>query len=389
MTQRSDSQPRDAAGGREYQTFDEHLAHQPAAFCAKCRAHAQLALARRAPGQQQVRDVHTGHQQHEHHRAHQREKRGPQFADHLFLQGKKHHRPAGIALRLLFLQPGEDAPHLDRRLRERDPLVQARDGVRTAAAALRAELLHRLTIRNQEIGFLTDDREAGRHHADDRSGSIICGERQVEHVPAAAKLSLPEFVAQHDDRVTEIFLGRIGAADRGLDAERSKDVGRDGESCDFERLAVDDHGHGCWSHHAQMVERSRALPPGDEVGRGDHVPLGAAPVGFPHRHDPIGLMVRQRLQHHRAHHAEDRRGRADADGQRRQCRCGKARRPPQHSSAMAEITHGVFEQRRPDLVPCALETAFERAASADRADPRPALCHPSHDASLGYGCADV
>ena len=147
---------------------------------------------------------------------------------------------------------------------------------------------------------------------------------------------------------------------------------------------------------------------------------GAAAVGFPHRHDPIGLMVRQRLQHHRAHDAEDRRGRADAEGQRHQRRGGEAGRPPQHASAMADIAHRVFEQRGPDLVPRALpdafqsaeleqrlaprlvgthagaamllgllidvkanlfvETALERVAPADRADPLPAFRDPSHDA---------
>ena len=309
------------------------------------------------------------------------------------------------------------------RLFERDTLAQARDGVRTAAAEHGAKLLQRLTVWNQEVGFLTDDREAGRHHADHRSGPAIGGERHVEHVLAAAKASLPEFVAQHDDRAvaTEILLGRVGAAERRPDAERTKDVGGDGEPVNPDRLAADDHDDATGFHHAQMLERSRALAPGDVVGRRDHVPDGAAAVGFPHRHDPIGLTVRQRLQHHRAHHAEDRRGRADAEGQRHQCRGGKARRPSQHASAMTEITHRVFEQRRPDLVPGALpdafqsaeleqrlapglvwhhasaamlrgllidvktnlfvETALERVAPADRADPLPALCDPSHDAS--------
>ena len=65
MTQRRDAQPRDAAGGREHQAFGEHLAHQPAASCAKRRSHAELALARGAPRQQQIRDVDAGHEQHE------------------------------------------------------------------------------------------------------------------------------------------------------------------------------------------------------------------------------------------------------------------------------------------------------------------------------------
>ena len=312
----------------------------------------------RASRQQQIGDVDTGHEQHEHHRTDQREQRRPELPDHLFLQRKEHHRPAGVALRLLFLELRVDAPHLAVRPLERNTVAQAPDGVRTAAAAHRAKLLQRLPVWNQEVGLLTDDREAGRHDADHRPGTVSGRERQVEDVPAAAKASLPELVAQHDDRVvaTEIFLGRVGAAERRLDAQRAKDIGGDREPGNVERLAVDDHGDAGRSHHAQMLERSRALAPGDEVGGGDHVADGAAAVGFPHSHDPIGLVVRQRRQHHRAHHAEDRRGRADAEGQRHQCRGGKARRPSQHAKAMPEITHRVFEQRKPDLVPGALLT---------------------------------
>ena len=64
-------------------------------------------------------------------------------------------------------------PHLAVRLLERDSLAQARDGVRIAAAAHRAQLLQRLAVWNQEIGFLADDREAGRHHADHGPGPVI------------------------------------------------------------------------------------------------------------------------------------------------------------------------------------------------------------------------
>ncbi len=143
--------------------------------------------------------------------------------------------------------------------------------------------------------------------------------------------------------------------------------------------------------------------------------------------DPIGLMVRQRLQHHRPHHAEDRRRRADAQSQRHQCRGGEARRPTQHARAVAQITHRTVEHRRPDLVPRALpdplhpaklaqrlapglvwthagapilrgllidvkthlfvETALERAAPSERADPLPALCCPSHGTAQRFTVA--
>ena len=81
------------------------------------------------------------------------------------------------------------------------PVAQARDGVRAAAAAHHAHLFQRLAVGNQEVGFLADDREAGRHHADHGPGAVVGGDRQVEHVPAAAKAPLPEFVAQHDHRL--------------------------------------------------------------------------------------------------------------------------------------------------------------------------------------------
>ncbi len=135
MTQRGDAQPRDAAGGREDQAFEEHLAHQPAASGAKRRAHAELALARRTPREEQVRDVDAGHEQDEHHGAHQGEQRRPELPDHLFLQAEEHHGPAGIALRLFFLELGVDAPHLAVRPLERDTVAQPCDGVRAAAAA--------------------------------------------------------------------------------------------------------------------------------------------------------------------------------------------------------------------------------------------------------------
>ena len=211
MTQRGDGQPRDATGGRENQTFGEHLAHQPPASRAERGAHAELALACRAPREQQVRDVHAGHEQHEQHGAHQGEQRRPELPDHLFLQPKEHHGPAGVALRLLFLELGVDAPHLAVCALERDTFAQSCNRVRTAAAAHGAELLHRLTVWNEEVGLLTDEGEAGRHHADDRPGAVDGGERHVEHVPAAAKTSLPEFVAQHDDRVRRSLPRRVYA----------------------------------------------------------------------------------------------------------------------------------------------------------------------------------
>ena len=113
---------------------------------------------------------------------------------------------------------------------ERHAGGQAREAVRSCPRpGSGAELLQRLPVWNQELGLLTDDREAWRHHADHRPALACGGERHAQHVRAAAKPALPEFVTQHDDRVaTEILLGRVGTAQRGLHLERAKDVGREG-----------------------------------------------------------------------------------------------------------------------------------------------------------------
>ena len=226
MAQRGDRQPRDAAGGREHETLREHLSHEPPAFGAQGRSHADLPRAGGAPRQQQVCDVHAGDEKHEHDGGDEREERRPDLAHHLLLKRNEHHGSACVQRRVLFLQVGEQAAHLAVRLLERDTVAQARDAVRAVAAAHCAKLFQCLTVGNQKVGLLTGDSEARRHHADDRPGPATGGERHPEHVRAAAEASLPELVAQHDDGVVaaEIFRGRVGAAEHGLDSQCGKGV---------------------------------------------------------------------------------------------------------------------------------------------------------------------
>jgi hypothetical protein len=86
VTQRRDAESRDAADGGEPKTFGEHLAHQPSAPRPERPPQAELALARRAARQQQVRDVDTRHEEDESHGADEGEQRWPELPDHLFLQ---------------------------------------------------------------------------------------------------------------------------------------------------------------------------------------------------------------------------------------------------------------------------------------------------------------
>jgi len=112
----------------------------------------------------------------------------------------------------------------------------------------------------------------------------------------------------------EIFFDGVRTAERGLDSERGKYVGRHCQPRDVRGLAVDDHDQICRTHHSEVLEGPRPFAPGDEVGGGDHVAAGAAAVGFPDGDDTIGVAVWQRLQHHGADDAEHGRGRADTEG---------------------------------------------------------------------------
>jgi hypothetical protein len=92
-----------------------------------------------------------------------------------------------------------------------------------------------------------------------------------------------------------------------------------------------------------MLQRSGALTPGHEVGWRDHVSTGAPASRFPHGDNPIGLTVRQRFEQNGAHDAKDRRGRADAESEREQCRSGKAGCPPKHTGTVPNIPNRFFE----------------------------------------------
>ena len=79
--------------------------------------------------------------------------------------------------------------------------------------------------------------------------------------------------------------------------------------------------------HPEVLERSRPLAPGDEVGLRDDVAADVpARIGFPDRDDAIGIAIRQRLEHHAADDAQGRRGGADAKRERQNRGNGESRR---------------------------------------------------------------
>jgi hypothetical protein len=227
--------------------------------------------------------------------------------------------------------------------------------------------------------------KAGRHHADDDARTGVGGERSIENVATPAEASLPELVAQDDDAVASahVFGLGVGTADRRVHADRVERVERERHAGHLERTAVDQHRHPRRTGHGEMLERLRSLAPRCEVRRRDDVAGDAAARRFPDGDDAVGIAIRQRLEDHGPHDAEDGRRRADAQGQREHRRGGESRRLAQHPQTVADVPDGVVDERRADFIAC----GFARALAA--AEPQEGLpaglvrCEAGADVLLG------
>ena len=136
--------------------------------------------------------------------------------------------------------------------------------------------------------------------------------------------------------------------------------------------------------HAEMLERSRALAPGDEVGRGDHVPAACRRGWFPTPPrsrsgswygSGSSITVRTTLKIAEV-----------APMPRASVTSAAAVKPGARRSdaaAMAEIAHRVLEQRRPDLVARALLDALQPAELEQRLAPGLVRAHAGAAILLG------
>src|SRR5262245_6180210 len=212
--------------------------------------------------------------------------------------------------------------------------------MREAASLRTPQLLNRPSVGDVESCSLSLDRESRRHYADDRPRPAIRADRGPDHIAPAAEARLPELMAEHNDCVIaiQIFAGGERSPEERLSAERRKDVGGRQEPGELERLAVQQDVQTRGSDHAQVLEGTVSLAPFYEVGGGDNAPhLAAADVGFPDRHDAIGIAIRQWLQHHAANHAEDGGGGPDAQRQSDDGRDGEARRANERAGGETEV----------------------------------------------------
>ncbi len=145
-----------------------------------------------------------------------------------------------------------------------------------------------------------------------------------------------------------------------------------------------------------VLERAAALAPVDVARERDRRSRRAADRGavVPEEHEPVRIGERQRLQQHRAHEAEDRGVRADAErddqhGERRESRCARqrasrrsghrARRYPVSSCPCNAI--GVPERRGPQPIDCPTNTLRAVRRSPQRVPHARSVCPASGTAT--------
>ena len=179
-------------------------------------------------------------------------------------------------------------------------------------------------------------------HAHDGEGRAVERQRLAHDVRVAAEASLPESVAEHDDRHgLVVFFRQERTAHRGLSAEDREIVAAHhlhGNLLGLGAGAPVHLGEGEARHlreHLVLVAQILVV----EVR--ERQIAGIALVGHEDRGQPIRFVHGNRLEQRRVHEAEDRGVGADAERQREHGDGREARALGQHAQAVAQILkHG-------------------------------------------------
>jgi hypothetical protein len=130
-----DPEPEDAAGQRQQHALGEELPQQASPRGPERRANGHLALAVRHPDQHEVGHIGAGDEQDQRHRAEKDEQRRADLAHDPLLQSDQLHTPAGIARRILGLEPSRDRRQLRPRGLDGDARRQPADHLQEVVAA--------------------------------------------------------------------------------------------------------------------------------------------------------------------------------------------------------------------------------------------------------------
>src|SRR5262245_40245196 len=334
-----------AAQPGEQQTLGQQLPDDATAIRAQRSAHGNFPPPPRGARQQQVGNVRAGDQEHHPDRAEQHEQRQTNLARELRAQRNQIHPPAGVEIRVLLLYPAVNSAHLGLRLLQTEAGFDPshRHGATSAPRAiLFVNLPGRPYLRllgGQRAG-ITAPVEARRHHADHRGFIAAQDQFAPDDLRVAAEPPLPQSEVDHDHAWLPrlAFVRREGSPQNWGHAEYIEKAGGGDLRWNLFRLAVAGQVDGCVPESRHILEDAVLLLPVEEVPHVDHILTAwiRAP-SFPHHHQPVGVGVRQGLQQHGMHYAEDRRIRADAERQRDHGHDRERRLLEQRTRALAQV----------------------------------------------------
>ena len=327
-----------AAGEREQDALGQELAQQPAAAGADRHPDGHLARARGAAGQLQVGDVGARDEEQERHRAEQQLQAGP----HLSARDRD--------VQIVPQRGGEALRRKGRRLLLREALVQRAelllgDGLRHAGRQPHDRIEERQVRarrrQRQPEPFAAIPAEARRHHADDGVRTAVQPQRPADGrrdcprtAAATAGGSAPRPVRPRRRagcRVGWIVRPMTGGTPRKLKAlpdSRTPLKLSGANSPVISTVSID---------VAITSEKAGSSASGSHLVERVAVPAAAVEPANLRGPDLTRPRVGIRRDQHAVDHAEDRRGRADAERQRQQRDQHERRAAPERSHRVAEI----------------------------------------------------
>ncbi len=342
-----ESQTQHRAGEREDHALGQELRDDVPSPRSQRHPDADLFAPLREAREHEVRHVGAGDQQHGGDGAEQGGVGPPLVADQVLEQelgGQRRVRVdvRGVGLLVALL----DDVHLGAHLFELDAGLETPEDVEEEAAVVDLLLIQERSLerpRGEELELgERERRHVGGQDADDLVRPAIEGERLADRVALAAEVRLPEAVGEDDDGRSAglVFVGHERPPHGRLDAEHREEVPRHHERLDLLGVAQAGDRVGVADRHREVAEHLLALAqdlvarPG-EAGLVDAL-LGGRGVDLD---EPLGLLVRQRLQEDRLDEAEDGGVGADAEGERGDRDGGEPGRLLQRADGVAKRLH--------------------------------------------------
>jgi hypothetical protein len=262
--------------------------------------------------------------------------------------------PALVVVWKRLFQLREHRRQIGRRLFDRHGGRQAGDREQEETAALLVprevrlhDAVHRLGHPHRRSAAEQRAAEPPRRHADHRERRAVERQRLADDCRIPAQAALPEPMAENYHRRRLLaFLGQEPAAECRPCAKDGEIVARHHLRRDLLRLgaaAPVDLREGKRRHpgeHLVLVANVLVV----EMGEGESARI--ALIDHEHRHQPIRLGDRHRLEHDRVDHAEDGGIGADAERQRQRGDGSEGGTLREHAKAVTEILeHGLIMER--------------------------------------------